>query len=87
MVSFMETHARRQEAPRPEGFVETKEDRRPGQVGASTLSVVTVLGTSVSPAAAPEVNDRALIDGVTYTLVELLSSDPAAAVYEFKTEA
>ncbi len=69
------------------GFVETKEDRRPGQVGAMSMAVVTVLGASVSPAAVPEVNDTAVLDGVTYTLVELLSGDPATAVFEFRAEA
>lgn len=67
------------------GFAETKEDRRSGQIGAQSMAVVTVLGASLS--VVPEVNDRALLDGVTYTLVELLSRDPAAAVFEFRAEA
>lgn len=69
-----------------QGFVETKEARRDGQVGAGIMAVVTVIGKSVLPFAAPEVNDTALIDGVTYTLLELLSRDPAEAVYEFAAE-
>ena len=68
------------------GFVETKEVRRDGQVGASVAAVVTVLGATVNPAAVPEVNDEAVVDGVTYVLVELLARDPAAAVYEFMAE-
>lgn len=69
------------------GFTETKEVRRTGQVGASSMAVVAILGASVTPAATPEVNDTALIDGVTYTLVELLKGDPAGAVFEFAAEA
>ena len=69
------------------GFVQTKENRRPGQVGAAALSVVAILGASVSPVAVPEVNDEATVDGVTYVLVELLSRDPAEALYEFRGEA
>lgn len=67
------------------GFVETKADRRPGQIGVQSMAVVTILGASLS--VTPEVNDTALLDGVTYTLVELLTRDPAAAVYEFRAEA
>ncbi len=69
------------------GFAETREARRPGQVGASSMAVVTVLGASVSPAAVPEVNDTATIDGVVYVLVELLSGDPAGATFEFRARA
>jgi len=69
-----------------QGFVETKEVRRDGQVGAGIMAVVTMLGDSVSPTAVPTVNDTVLIDGVTYTLLELLSRDPAEAVYEFAAE-
>ncbi len=67
-----------------QGFVETKEDRRPGQVGASSMAVMTILGASVSPVAVPEVNDTVTMDGAAYTLLELLSRDPAAATYEFR---
>ncbi len=69
------------------GFVETREKRRKGQVSGDPVSVVTVLGASVSPAAVPEVNDSVILEGVTYTLTELLSRDPAAAVYEFHADA
>ncbi len=66
------------------GFVETKERRRSGQVGASTMSVVTILGDTVT--VVPDVNDRVAVDGVNYTLLELLSRDPAEAVYQFRAE-
>lgn len=68
------------------GFVETREVRRTGQVGASPGAVLTVLGASVPSGVVPEVNDTALIEGITYTLVELIKRDPAAAVYEFRVE-
>lgn len=67
------------------GFAETKENRRSGQIGAQSMAVVTILGASLS--VVPEVNDSVLLEGVTYVLVELLSRDPAAAVYEFRAEA
>lgn len=68
------------------GFVETKAKRRRGQVGAEPMAVVTILGASVTPAAVPEVNDTVLIDGATFTLLELLNRDPAEAVYEFRAD-
>ena len=69
------------------GFVQTKEVRRSGQLGAGALAVVAILGASISPVAVPEVNDEATVDGVTYVLVELLSRDPAEALFEFRGEA
>lgn len=66
------------------GFSEERERRREGQVGTTVYSVVTILGASLS--VVPEVNDTATVDGVTYQLVELLSRDPASAVYEFRAE-
>ncbi len=67
-----------------QGFVETKTPRREGTIVADPMSVVTILGATVSPAAVPEVNDTAVIDGVTWNLDKLLSRDPAEAVYEFQ---
>lgn len=69
-----------------QGFVETKAERRSGQVSAASMPIVTLLGASISGGAIPEVNDSVLIDGASYILTELLTSDPAAAVYEFKAE-
>ncbi len=70
-----------------QGFSETKEKRRTGQVGAMSIGIVTILGKSVLPIAVPEVNDVATIDGDDWTLLELISRDPAEAVYEFRAEA
>ena len=66
------------------GFVEQKATA--GDLTQMSMAVVTILGASVTPTAVPEVNDRVLIDGITWELVELLSRDPAAAVYEFRAE-
>ncbi len=66
-----------------DGFVEAKEVRRQGEVGTESMVVVTIIGNSVNPLVIPEVNDEVTIEGLTYTLVELLSRDPASAVYEF----
>jgi hypothetical protein len=68
------------------GFVERRDARRQGQVGREPMSIVTILGASVSGGAAPEVNDVATVDGTAYVLLELISRDPASAVYEFRTE-
>lgn len=71
-----------------QGFVEQKSERRAGQVGASLGGqTVSILGASVSPAAVPAVNDSVTIDSVTYNLVELVSRDPAEALYEFGAQA
>lgn len=70
-----------------QGFVENREVRLKGQVSASLVPVVAILGASVSPVAVPEVNDKVTIDGVTYTLAELISRDPASALFEFAGKA
>jgi hypothetical protein len=68
------------------GFVETRAQRREGSQVPEGMGVVTILGATVSPAAVPAVNDVATIDGDSYTLLKLISRDPAAAVYEFMVE-
>ncbi len=67
-----------------QGFVETKTSRREGTLVADPMSVVTILGATVTPFTEPEVNDGAIIDNVTWNLGKLLSRDPASAVYEFE---
>lgn len=70
------------------GFVETREVRRSGSLVGDSLSVVSILGDTVSNGTVtPEVNDTALIDGTTWNLTELISADPAGALYEFEAEA
>ena len=66
-----------------QGFVENKEVRLAGQVSSKSVPVITVMGASVLPITVPEVNDTVILEGITYTLTELVSRDPAAAVYEF----
>lgn len=68
------------------GFVEQKEIKRSGQVGATVESVVSILGDSINPQVIPRVNDVVEMDGERYNLIELLARDPAAALYEFKAE-
>lgn len=74
-----------------EGFLEERSMRRSGQLGAETMSVLTIIRVSISPAAVPEVNDRAVLEdpefgAVEVDLVELLERDPAAALYRFRVE-
>ncbi len=70
-----------------QGFVDQRDVRRTGEVATNNMSVVSMLGASVLPLVVPVVNDRVVIDGVTYTLVELLGLDPASALYEFAADA
>ena len=65
-----------------EGFLEVKEVRRKGQVGAEPMSVLTIITNSISPATTPEVNDKATIESLTLDITEILDRDPAAAVFE-----
>ena len=66
------------------GFVETAGKRRPGSTSASSTSTVSILGDSIT--VVPEVNDEANIDGIDWTLLELMKRDPAKALYVFKAE-
>ena len=68
------------------GFAETSEVRRPDQVGTLVRSVLYILGESVNPKIVPVVNDKVVMDGTTYSLVELLELDPASALYKFRAE-
>jgi hypothetical protein len=68
------------------GFVEQKDKRILGEVAAANQSTISILGASINPVAVPRVNDQVLLDGSTYTLVELLSLDPARALYEFSAD-
>lgn len=68
------------------GFVERRVVRRRGFIEPMDTPVVTLLGASVSPSVVPAINDVVTVDGAEYTLLELLSADPAAAVYEFAAE-
>jgi len=69
------------------GFVETKTARSADSLSEEPMAVLSILGASVSPAATPQVGDTALIDGTLWDLVELMSRDPAGALFEFKVEA
>lgn len=69
-----------------QGFVETKTKRRDGTLVSDPMSVVTILGATINPATVPAPTDTVLIDGTTWTLFELISRDPASAVYEFRAE-
>lgn len=68
------------------GFVEQKETRRSDQIGTTYESTISILGDSVNPKITPTVNDMVVMDGVTYTLIELLSVDPSAALYDFRAQ-
>lgn len=66
------------------GFVETAGERRPGSTSSSSISTVSILGDSIT--IEPKVNDTATIEGEDWTLLELVSRDPAKALYVFKAE-
>lgn len=65
------------------GFVEAREVRLDGALVTQARSVMTIIGASVTPTAVPEVNDHATLGSITYELTQLISRDPASAVYEF----
>ena len=65
-----------------EGFVEIKEVRRPGQIGAEQMAVLSIITNTIKPSVAPAVNDKATIESMTYEIVEILGLDPAGAMYE-----
>lgn len=69
-----------------QGFVETRTKHRSGTLVAEPMSVVTIIGHTISPTVAPSLGDTVLVDGTTWTLNELIERDPASAVYEFKAE-
>lgn len=69
------------------GFMETTEERREGMLEATILTKVSILGDSLSPSTVPEVNDEVEIEGSSFILYKLVNRDPAAALYEFETEA
>jgi hypothetical protein len=70
------------------GFLEQGEKRLSGQLQTVTGTFVSILGWSVSSGTVvPEVNDTITIEGTVYELVELVSRDPAAALYVFRVEA
>lgn len=68
-----------------EGFIDTGTQQRRQGLATVKGQYLSILGGSVS--VVPEVDDLAILDGVTYTLVELEEEDPAAALYKFRVEA
>lgn len=67
-----------------QGFVTRKVNRQRGTAVGNPYAEVSILGASIS--IVPEVNDVIVMDGRRYTLVELLSVDPALALYVFRGE-
>lgn len=66
-----------------QAVVEAKQVRREGTAVAETRLVMTIIGGSIVPLAKPAVNDRIELAGITYTLTELVSADPAEATFAF----
>lgn len=69
-----------------DGFLGVRQVRRPDQLGAQPLSVLTMITNTISPTAVPEVGDRATIESLTFDITEILNRDPAAAVFECLVE-
>ena len=67
-----------------QGFEEKRSIRRADSLIVETISVLSILGGSITPAAVPEVNDNAELDGEQFELIRLILRDPAAALYEFE---
>lgn len=69
-----------------EGFVENKSVRRPGEISAEPMAVLTIIGDSVKPATKPEVNDLVIIDSLEFEITEILEVDPAEATFACRVE-
>jgi hypothetical protein len=70
-----------------QGFLETKDATyKSGTLIREAGSVISILGASISPVTVPKTGDVVTIEGATFTLLELLSRDPAAAVYSFSAK-
>ena len=67
-----------------QGFIEARAILRAETLISETVPVLTIIGASVASSAVPESNDQATLDGITYELGDLVSRDPAAAVYTFR---
>lgn len=72
-----------------QGFTETRSLRTGDERIEETLvhrgtPLLNIVGGSLPDGVAPAVNDTAELDGVTYTLLELLGLDPAKALYTFR---
>lgn len=67
-----------------QGAVETRQARLGDSAVAETVLTVLIIRGTVTPLAVPEVNDTVTLNGVTYTLVELLSRDPAEATDRYR---
>ena len=82
-------HPGRQRLPTTQRFtlqaiIESKAVRESGSGVVETKPVMTIIGGSIAPPATPAVNDTVLLAGITYTLLRLISADPAQAVFEFE---
>lgn len=67
-----------------QGFMEVREVRLGDTFVAQTISVVSILGASISDGAVPAVNDVVSLGDFSGALSRLISKDPAAALYEFE---
>ena len=75
-----------------QGFTETKSLRTgDGRVEDAAVyrgtPLLSIVGASLPAGVTPTVNDRATMDGVTYELLELVTLDPAHALYTFRVAA
>lgn len=69
-----------------EGFLDNGSEKRVAGLAPLDGEFMSILGNSLTSGIVPAVNDRATLDGKTYTLVELVERDPAAALYKFRVE-
>jgi len=60
--------------------------RREGSIVREVGQYVTIMGASISPATVPDGDVSVTIEGRTVKALELVSRDPAAAVYVLKVE-
>ena len=70
------------------GFIESKTDSRIGDsIVAQGGEFVSILGASIADqSVVPEANDKVIIEGTTYRIIEITERDPAAALYVMRVE-
>jgi len=71
-----------------QGFLDNQTEERSGAGLVSREGQFIILFTNlIDPAALPEQGDEVTMEGVTYTVKEIVARDPAAATYTLEVEA
>ena len=70
-----------------EGFIDNQtEVSISGTLATVTGEFLSILTKSINPAAVPEKGDLASLEGIEYTIIEIVERDPAGALYKCRVE-